>query len=201
MFSGLRSQWIRRSSCTNLSPSRHSCPNHRQHAKPAGLSALLLGMCRSSVWEEGDGLPKARRGFSMPDSAFQDNGDMTLRSLVVGAKRERDGDGGRGGWVEADSSNLLEAGEGEVVLCSRLSVELGEFVEVVPQKLRHNEEVFLRPPPQPPNRPAHNKTCSRGQRALRGKSKAKRSSRRAQRNGEWGRERAHLEVEVIVELE
>ena len=38
MFSGFRSQWISRRSCTNLSPSRHSCargsPNHRAQQTP-----------------------------------------------------------------------------------------------------------------------------------------------------------------------
>ena len=49
----------------------------------------------------------------------------------------------------ADPGNLLQAGEGEVVFGARLSVELGELVEVVPQQLRHDEQVLLQVPPTP----------------------------------------------------
>jgi hypothetical protein len=51
MFSGLRSQWINRSSCTNLRPSRHSCTQacHGEHVLAEGRRERMATVNSGSV--------------------------------------------------------------------------------------------------------------------------------------------------------
>ena len=44
---------------------------------------------------------------------------------------------------QALTGYLLQAGQGEIILCATLTVKLAELVKVVSQQLGHDEEVLL----------------------------------------------------------
>ena len=44
---------------------------------------------------------------------------------------------------QALTGYLLQAGQGEIILCAALAVKLAELVKVVSQQLGHDEEVLL----------------------------------------------------------
>ena len=44
---------------------------------------------------------------------------------------------------QALTGYLLQAGQGEIILCAALAVKLAELVKVVSQQLSHDEEVLL----------------------------------------------------------